>query len=73
MSRLFTPCTNEQVVSLITRAFDADGMLVSNGKRKNQKEARAILDSGVNVYNTYVNGCDAHDCLLIIAYPNRTL
>jgi len=73
MSRLFTTCTNDQVVSLIRRAFDADGMLVSKGKRNNQKEARAMLDSGVNVYATYVDGFDAHACLLIIAYPTRTL
>jgi hypothetical protein len=72
MSRLFTPCTNDQVVSLVSRAFDADGMLVSKGKRNNQKEARAILDSGADT-SGYVGRYEAHTSLLIIAYPNKAI
>ncbi len=83
MSRLFTPCQNEQVVALVTRAFDADGMLVSKGKRNNQKEARAILAENEGKYsndparpygvNDVVNGYDVHASLLIIAYPNMAI
>lgn len=72
MSRLFTPCTNDQVVALVTRAFDANGMLVSKGKRKNQAEARAILDSGADT-SGYVGRYEAHTSLLIIAYPNKEI
>jgi hypothetical protein len=78
-----TTCTNSQIVSLINRAFDADGMLVSKGKRKNQAEARAILAENNDKYSndptrTYgvsdmVCGYDVHTSLLIMAYPNRTL
>jgi hypothetical protein len=72
MTRLFTPCQNEQVVALVTRAFDADGMLVSKGKRKNQKEAHAILDSGADT-SGYVGRYEAHTSVLIIAYPNKQI
>lgn len=72
MNRSFAPCTNNQVVALVTRAFDADGMLVSKGKRNNQKEARAILDSGADT-SGYVGGYEAHTSLLIIAYPNAAI
>jgi hypothetical protein len=78
-----TTCTNSQIVSLINRAFDADGFLVSKGKRKNQAEARAILAENIGKYSndttrTYnesdmVRGYDVHDSLLIIANPNITL
>ena len=78
-----TTCTNAQVVSLISRAFDADGMLVGNGKRKNQVEARAILAENEGKYsddtsrtygvNDTVNGYDVHASLLIIAYPNKAI
>jgi hypothetical protein len=78
-----TTCTNSQIVSLINRAFDADGMLVSKGKRKNQAEARAILAENKDKYSNdptraysdsdMVRGYDVHDSLLIMAYPNRTL
>lgn len=72
MNSLFTPCTNDQVVALVNRAFDADGMPVSKGKRKNQKEARAILDSGADT-SGYVGRYEAHVSLLIIAYPNAAI
>jgi hypothetical protein len=72
MNRLFTPCTNDQVVALVTRAFDADGKLVSKGKRNNQKEARAILDSGADTTG-YVGRYEAHTSVLIIAYPNKAI
>lgn len=72
MSRLFTPCTNDQVISLVNRAFDTDGMLLSKGKRKNQAEARAILESGADT-SGYVGKFEAHTSLLIIAYPNREI
>ncbi len=83
MSRLHTTCQNEQVTALVNRAFDADGMLVSKGKRNNQKEARAILAENAGKYsndtsrtygeNDTVNGFDVHDSLLIIAYPTRQI
>lgn len=66
-------CKDERVVGLIKRAFDEDGMLVSKDKRKNQREARELLASGIDVYGQYVGDWDAHNSLLIIAYPNRTL
>jgi hypothetical protein len=72
MSRLFTPCTNDQVVALVNRAFDADGMLVSKGKRKNQAEARAILDTGADT-SGYVGRYEAHTSVLVIAYPNKAI
>jgi hypothetical protein len=72
MATLFTPCTNDQVVTLVTRAFDAEGMLVSKGKRKNQAEARAILESGADT-SGYVGRYEAHTCVLIIAYPNKAI
>ncbi len=72
MNRLFTPCQNEQAVALVTRAFDTDGMLVSKGKRKNQKEARAILERGADT-SGYVGRYEAHTSVLIIAYPNAAI
>jgi hypothetical protein len=78
-----TTCTNSQIVSLINRAFDADAMLVSKGKRKNQAEARAILAENEGKYSndttrTYgvsdtVGGYEVHSSLLIIAYPNAAI
>jgi hypothetical protein len=78
-----TTCTNSQIVSLINRAFDADGMLVTKGKRTNQAEARAILAENNGKYSndptrTYgdsdmVRGYDVHGSLLIMANPNMTL
>jgi hypothetical protein len=72
MNRLFAPCTNDQVVALVNRAFDADGMLVSKGKRKNQAEARAILDTGADT-SGYVGRYEAHTSVLVIAYPNKAI
>ena len=78
-----TTCTNSQIVSLINRAFDADGMLVTKGKRKNQAEARAILAENNYKYSNdptraygdsdIVSGYDVHTSLLIMAYPNRAI
>ena len=68
-----TTTTNQQVINLINRAFDADGHLVKANSRKNQSEAKQLLDSGINCYGELVNGFDAHNCLLIIAYPNKQI
>jgi hypothetical protein len=68
-----TTVTNQQVISLINRAFNVDGFLVNPKSKKNQKEAIAFLESEVSVYGQTVNGFDAHTCLLIIAYPNSAI
>ena len=68
-----TTTTNQQAISLINRAFDADCYLVNAKSRKNQMEAKQLLDSGIDFYGELVNGCDTHNCLLIIAYPNKSL
>lgn len=78
-----TTCQNEQVVSLINRSFDSDGMIVRKGSRKAQKEAREILASNEGKYsndasrtygeNDTVNGYDVHGSLLILAYPARQI
>jgi len=68
-----TTTTNQQAINLINRAFDADGYLVNAKSRKNQTEAKQLLESGIDFYGELVNGCDTHNCLLIIAYPNKSL
>jgi hypothetical protein len=68
-----TTTTNQQAISLINRAFDSDGYLVNPKSRKNQTEAKQLLESGIDFYGELVNGCDTHNCLLIIAYPNKDL
>lgn len=68
-----TTTTNQQAINLISRAFDADGYLVNAKSRKNQTEAKQLLESGIEFYGELVNGCDTHNCLLIIAYPNREI
>ena len=65
--------TNQEVINLINAAFDADGSPIKKGKMARQKIALEILDSEVSYYGQTVNGCDAHNCLLIIAYPNTDL
>jgi hypothetical protein len=68
-----TTTTNKQAINLINKAFDADGYLVNAKSRKNQTEAKQLLESGIDFYGELVNGCDTHNCLLIIAYPNKCL
>ena len=68
-----TTVTNQKVINLINRAFDADGYLVNPKSRKNQKEARELLDGNESFYGETVNGYEAHNCLLIIANPNTSL
>ena len=65
--------TNQQAINLINRAFDADGYLVNAKSRKNQSEAKELLESGINFYNEFVNGWDMHNCLLIIAHPTKSI
>ena len=68
-----TTATNQQVISLINRAFNSDGYLINPKSKKNQKEAKMILESEVSYYGETVNGFEVHNCLLIIAYPNKSL
>lgn len=65
--------TNQQVIDLINRAFDADGRLVNPKSKRNQAQARSFLDSGVNYSGRIVDGYDAHISLTIIAYPNKSI
>jgi len=67
-----TTITNQKVIDLITRAFDANGFLIHPTSRKNQNEAKAFLESHEFEYEE-VNGLDIHDSLLIIAYPNKSI
>jgi hypothetical protein len=73
VKKMKTTTTNQQAINLINRAFDTDGYLVNAKSRKNQNEAKQLLESGINFYGELVNGCDTHNCLLIIAYPNKSL
>ncbi len=68
-----TTTTNQQAINLINKAFDFDGYLVNAKSRKNQTEAKRLLESGIDFYGELVNGCDTYNCLLIIAYPNKSL
>jgi len=68
-----TTTTNQNVINLINRAFDSDGYLVNAKSHKNQKEAKQLLESGIDFYGELVNDCDTYNCLLIIAYPNKSL
>lgn len=65
--------TTTQAISLINRAFDANGFLINPKSKKNQNEARAILESDLNLYGKTVNGFDAHVCMLVIAYPDQAI
>jgi hypothetical protein len=67
--------TNQEVINLITAAFDVDGSPIKIGKVARQKKALEILENRENYYNDYdtVNGFDVHNCILIIAYPNTDL
>lgn len=68
-----TTTINQQAVNLINKAFDADGYLVNAKSRKNQNEAKQLLESGISFYGESVNGYDIHNSLLIIAYPNSQI
>jgi hypothetical protein len=68
-----TTTTNQQVINLINRALDAHGYLIKAKSRKNQMEAKQLLESGIDFYGELVNGFHTHNCLLIIAYPNKSL
>ena len=68
-----TTTTNQQAINLINRAFDLDGFLVNAKSRKNQKEAKQLLESGINFYGESVNGFDTYNSLLMIAYPNQQI
>ena len=65
--------TTTQAISLINRAYDANGFLINPKSKKNQNEARAILESDLNLYGKTVNGFDAHVCMLVIAYPDQAI
>jgi len=67
-----TTTTSQQAINLIRGAFDANGYLVSPKSRKNQNEAKQLLESGINFYGELVDGFDTYACLLIIAYPNKS-
>jgi hypothetical protein len=71
-----TTTTNKQVINLINKAFDNDGMLIAPNSRKNQNEAKSILEA--DFYNDdlgycTVNGYQVHTSLLHIAYPNTDI
>jgi hypothetical protein len=68
-----TTTTNQQAINLINKAFDKDGFLINPTSRKNQNEAKQLLESGIDFYGELVNGCDTHNCLLIIANPNKSI
>jgi len=68
-----TTITDSKIINLISKSFDSNGFLVSPNNRTNQRKARVALESGVNYYGEYFNGCDVSDLLLIIAYPNKSL
>jgi hypothetical protein len=68
-----TTTINQQVISLITKAFDSNGLLINAKSKKNQNEAKSILSQDNSFYGQLVNGYDVHNCLLIIAYPNKSI
>jgi hypothetical protein len=68
-----TTTTNQQVINLINKAFDNDGFLINPKSRKNQNEAKQLLECGIDFYGQLVNGFDIHNSLLIIAYPNKSI
>ena len=65
--------TNEKLITLINRAFDENGILIDINSRKNKREAKELLESGVSFYGETVSGYDAHISLLVIAYPNKKI
>jgi hypothetical protein len=68
-----TSTTNQQVIDLINRSFDSNGFLVNPKSRKNQSEAKQLLDVDDNFYGQVVNGFDTYNSLLMIAYPNAQI
>jgi hypothetical protein len=68
-----TTTTNQQVINLINKAFDNDGFLINPKSRKNQNKAKQLLECGIDFYGQLINGFDIHNCLLIIAYPNKSI
>jgi len=68
-----TTATNTDVIILINEAFASNGSPIKKGRVARQKKALEILEGDVSFYGETVNGFDAHNCLLIIAYPNRDL
>ncbi len=67
-----TTATNQQAINLINRSFDSDGFLMNPKSRKNQKEAKELLENN-NFYGQLLDGFDVHTSLLMIAYPNREI
>jgi hypothetical protein len=68
-----TTTTNQQAINLINKAFDKDGFLINPTSRKNQNEAKQLLECGIDFYGQLVNGFEIHNCLLIIAHPNKSI
>ena len=68
-----TTTTNQQAINLISKSFDVNGYLINQKNRKNQTEAKQLLESGIDFYGELVNGFDTYNCLLIIAYPNKAI
>jgi hypothetical protein len=62
-----------QAINLIKKAFDNNGYLINPNSIKNQLAAKKILDSGCELYDKTYNGWNIHNCLLIIAYPNKSI
>jgi hypothetical protein len=62
----------QEITNLINRCFDANGFLINPNSRKNQKEARQILNSDDYRCETDLD-YNQHDSLLIIAYPNKDI
>lgn len=66
-----TTATNKELINLINMAIDSNGFLINPKSQKNKTVAQKLLNSGINFYDETVNGFNAHDALLIIAFPNK--
>ena len=62
-----------EVTTLIRKAFNAEGYLVSPKSRKNQQAAKSALESGVDYSKQTLDGYNVHASLLIIAYPTQSI
>jgi len=64
--------TNGEVITLIMKAFNADGQLIHPNSKKNIAEANRLLEES-DVYGETCNGWDSYNCLLIIANPHTDI
>lgn len=68
-----TTIKDPKIIALISNSFDKDGSPIKKRMLARKKQALEILDGDISYYNEFVNGYDVHNCLLIIAYPDRDL